>query len=307
MFNLTQLKTFIAVVEEGSISSAAEKISITQPAVSLHIQGLEDYMGTGILSRRGRGLELNAAGKALYEKAKEIISYMENAENQIFSSINDVKKDISIGAGPIMSDYVLPHVIAYFKKDHPQVEVGIEPSETSLIIKGVLDHTFDLGFIGAPVKNDKIEMEEWVEEELLLIAPPGHPFAKRKSILCKELEGQNFILRKQITGIRMFLENKLREAGMGEPLLSPAFEVPSTASILTSVEAGLGISFVSRWVGKQAIELGTVVHVPIEDVSLVRNLFIINRKNKRKLPIVENLLIHLRQYKEKNKSNTDTA
>jgi len=298
MLNLNQLKTFVTVVEEGSISSAAEKINITQPAVSLHIQGLEDYMGTGLLNRRGRGLELSSAGKALFGKAKELILHFENAEDAIINAVNDVKKDITIGAGPIMSDYVLPHVIASFKKDNVDIEVKIEPSETSLIIKGVLDHSYDLGFIGAPVKNDKIEMEEWIEEELLLIVPPNHPFAKRKSINSKELDGQNFIMRKEITGIRMFLEQKLQSAGLKESVLQPAFEVPSTTSVLTSVEAGLGISFVSRWVGKQAIELGTVALVPIEDVSLIRNLYIINRKNKRKLPCVESLLTHLRRYKD---------
>ncbi|KJR96133.1 MAG: hypothetical protein VR68_15555 [Peptococcaceae bacterium BRH_c4a] len=298
MININQLKTFVTVVEEQGISSAAEKIALTQPAVSLHIQGLEDCVGTGLFIRRGRGLELNSIGRALFDKAKEMVLNYENAEKSIINTINMIKQDITIGAGPIMSDYVLPHVIASFKKDNANIEVKIEPSETSLIIKGVLDHSFDLGFIGAPVGNEKIEMEEWIEEELLLIVPPNHPFAKRKSINSKELEGQNFIMRKEITGIRMFLEQKLRSAGLKESVLQPAFEVPSTTSVLTSVEAGLGISFVSRWVGKQAIELGTVALVPIENVSLIRNLYIINRKNKRKLPCVESLLTHLRRYKD---------
>lgn len=298
MININQLKTFVTVVEEQGISSAAEKIALTQPAVSLHIQGLEDYVGTGLFIRRGRGLELNSIGRALFEKAKELVSNCENAEKSIINTINSIKQDITIGAGPIMSDYVLPYVIASFKKDNAYIEVKIEPSETSLIIKGVLDHSYDLGFIGAPVGNEKIEMEEWIEEELLLIVPPNHPFAKRKSINSKELEGQNFIMRKEVTGIRMFLEQKLQSAGLKKSALQPAFEVPSTTSVLTSVEAGLGISFVSRWVGKQAIELGTVALVPIEDVSLIRNLYIINRKNKRKLSCVESLLTHLRRYKD---------
>jgi len=303
MLNINQLKTFVMVVEEKGISSAAEKLALTQPAVSLHIQGLEDYIGAGLFTRRGRGIELNDIGKALFEKAKDLVVYFENAEKSIINTINLVKQDISIGAGPIMSDYVLPHVIASFKKSHPDTSIAIEASETLLIIKGVLDHSFDLGFIGAPVINDKLDLEEWIEEELLLIVPPNHPFARRKSVKATELEGQKLIFRKQITGIRMFLENRFQLAGLKESILTPVIEVPSTASVLTSVEAGLGISFISSWVVRQAIELGTVVAVPLEDLTLIRNLYIASRKNKRKMPLVEELLEHLRQYK---KQNTET-
>ncbi len=300
MININHLRTFITVVESGGVSAASKKISLTQQGVLLHIQKLEDDLGVGLFEKRGRTLELTGAGEQILSLARDLVLLHSSMEEKILNQIDNLKRDIIIAAGPVTSDYILPYFISAFKKEHPKVNIRIDPSETFSIIKGVLDHTYDIGFIGAPVKNSRLEIQEWIKEEILFIVPPHHPFAKKNSIKARELTGQNFIFRKHFTGLQLFLENCLKEIGL-KGVLTPSLEVPTTTSILTSVQADLGVSFVSKWVAKQAIELGEVVAVPIEELSLVRSLYIISKKNKRNPPAIKRLLDNLLQNKNLEK------
>jgi DNA-binding transcriptional LysR family regulator len=300
MININHLRTFITVVESGGVPAAAKKISLTQQGVLFHIQKLEDDLGIGLFERRGRTLELTGEGKKILSLARELVLLHSNMENKLLNQIDNLKRDIIIAAGPVTSDYILPYFISAFKKEHPEVNIRIDPSETFSIIKGVLDHTYDIGFIGAPVKNSRLEIEEWIKEEILFIVPPHHPFAKRDSIKARELMGQKFVFRKHFTGLQLFLENRFKEIGL-KGVLKPSLEVPTTTSILTSVQADLGVSFLSKWVAKHAIELGEVVAVPIEEISLVRFLYIISKRNKRKIPAVKHLLDNLLLNKNEEK------
>ncbi len=302
MININQLRTFIAVVEGGGVSAAAKKLSLTQQGVLFHIQKLEDDLGAGLFERRGRTLEVTDAGKKILGPARELVALHGTMEKKMLDQIDSLKKNILIAAGPVTSDYILPYFISVFKKERPEVNIRINPSETFAIIKGVLDHTYDIGFIGAPVKNSRLEIQEWIKEEILFLVPPRHPFAKRSSIKARELVGQNFIFRKHFTGLQLFLENCFKKLGL-KGVLTPSLEVPTTTSILTSVQADLGVSFLSKWVAKHAIELGEVVAVPIEEMSLVRPLYIITRKNKRKSPAIKHLWDNLLQNKVQGRAD----
>lgn len=300
MININNLRTFVAVIDSGGVPAAARKISLTQQGVLFHIQKLEDDLGVGLFERRGRTLELTDVGEKILKLARDLVLLHGSMEEKILKQIDTIKRDIIIAAGPVTSDYILPYFISAFKKDHPEADIRIHPSETFSIIKGVVDHTYDIGFIGAPVKNSRLEIQEWIKEEILFIVPPHHPFAKRDSIKAGELVGQKFIFRKHFTGLQLFLEDRFKEMGL-KGILTPSLEAPTTTSILTSVQADLGVSFLSKWVAKQAIELGEVVAVPIEEISLVRSLYIISKKNKRITPAVMQLLDHLLQNKNLEK------
>lgn len=296
MPNLNQIKTFVTVVEEGSLSAAADRLSLTQPAISLHIQNLEDYFGVSLLHRRGRDMELTPVGKTLFREGKKIITMYKKTEEEIFTEIFRSKSRIVIGSGPIMTDYVIPHMMAFFRKNHPDIELVVEPMETDSIVRGVLDHSLDIGFIGYKEKNSKLTVDEWVKDELLLIVPPDHPFAGREYILLDELKGQEFVWRKEVTGIGRFFEEKIRKAGKNIDV-TPSIIVSSTMSVLTSVQAGLGISVISKWVAEKPIEAGTIASVPIKDISLTRNLYIITHRITRKPPIVMEFLEASKEFK----------
>lgn len=297
MPNLNQIKTFVIVVEEGSLSSAAEKLKLTQPAVSLHIQNLEDYFGVSLLNRRGREMELTPVGDILLREGKKVISTYERAEAEILAEIFRNKHQIVIGAGPIMTDYVIPHMMGFFKKNHPDIDLVVEPLETDNIAKGVLDHSMDVGFIGYNMKNPKLSVEEWVKDELMLIVPVDHPFARKEFITLEELEGQEFVWRKEVTGISRFFEEKIKQSGK-KINIDPSIVVSSTMSVLTSVQAGLGLSVISKWVAEKQVQAGMLASVRIRDISLTRSLYIITHKLTQKPPMVLNFLEAAREFKK---------
>ena len=300
MININQLKTFVTVVEEGSLSAAGEKLNLTQPAISLHIQNVVDYFGVHLLNRRGKEMEPTPVGEVLFQESKKLISNYNQLEDVIFSEIFKSKSQIVIGAGPLMTDHIIPHMMGFFKKNHPDIDLVVNPMDTGSTVKGILDHSLDVGFMGFHVKNNRLQVEEWINDELMLILPVDHPFAQREYIHLDELKGQEFVWHKQFTGLRMFFEEKIKQAGKDIDI-TPSIIVTSTLSVLTSVHAGLGISLISRRVAENSVENGLLATVPVKDVLLLRKLYIVTHRMKKKPPAVESFLEATKEFKEQIK------
>lgn len=294
--NISHFQTFIQVVAEGSFADAAKKLEITQPAATLHVQKLEDALGIALFAKQGRGVELTEAGQTVLAEAQQLIHILSRFDEKLDQRLSEVKRSVTVGAGPLTTAYILPHVIASFRRNHPDIDVMAESSETDLIIRGIVDHTFDVGVVGVKVVQDKVILEEWIEDELVLIVPPDHPFARRGIIGAEELRDQRFVWQNRVTGIRRFVEAKFAERGVDIDF-NCSKEVGGIDSVLTSVNAGLGISIVSRVAASMTIELGKVVRIPIEDCCLVRKIYIVTKKTKKLRPVVEQFLNHMRQFR----------
>lgn len=296
MLNLNLLKTFITVVEQGTLSAAAEKLGLSQPTVTLHIQNLEDSLAVKLLERRGKGAELTQEGEIVVRKARELLAFCDNLEEEVFAELYRTKRQIRVGAGPMMADHVLPHIVARFQKAHPGIDVMIEPNETSSIIKGVLDHTYDVGFVGFPLRGDQLDLLEWIEDELVLIVPTNHPFAIRESVQVAELAQQNFIWQNGASGIRMFVQNELSLRGLNLTTETARGVASSTMSLLSSVSAGLGVAVVPRYSAQNAINMGMVGAVRIEGASMIRKLYIAIPKHDRKSVMIDQFIDAAKSY-----------
>lgn len=297
MININLLNTFATVVEEGSLSGAGKKLNLTQPAVGLHIQHVVDYFGVTLLSRRGKEMVPTPEGEILYKEIKKLISTHKQFEQYTLSEMFKSKNQIVIGAGPLMTDYIIPHMMGFFKKNHPDIDLVVKPMNTYSTVKGILDHSLDVGFLGFNVKDNKLQVEEWIKDDLMLITPVDHPFAKREYILLEELKGQEFVWHKDFTGLKMFIDEKMRQAGM-DTFINPNIIVTSTLSVLTSVQAGLGISLISSRVAEQSVESGKISSVPIKDVFMQRALYIATHRLKRIPSIVQSFLEASKDFKE---------
>jgi DNA-binding transcriptional LysR family regulator len=307
MLNLNLLRTFIVVVEQGTLSAAAQKLHLRQPTITLQIQNLEESIGVKLLTRKGKGVELTPEGEIVLRKAVQLITSCQKLEAELFEELQRGKVQIRVGAGPMMTDHILPHVVARFQQTHPGIEVMVEPTETASIIKGVLDHTYDVGFVGFPLRDDRLELAEWIEDELVLIVPPSHPWASRQSVQPAELVEQVFIWHKSASGIRMFVQEKLAERQAALPAQAGGCgEVSSTMSLLSSVNAGLGITIVPRYSAQDAIEIGRVASVRIEGVSLVRRLYIATLKHERRPAVIGQFVDAAKSY-ERGKQDGDKA
>ena len=135
MLNLNLLRTFITVIEKGTLSAAAQKLGLRQPTISLQIQNLEVSIGVKLLTRKGKSVELTPEGEIVLRRATQPIATCQKMEAELFEELQRGKIQIRVGAGPIMTDHILPHVVALFQQSHPGIEVVVEPTETAAIIK----------------------------------------------------------------------------------------------------------------------------------------------------------------------------
>lgn len=277
---LNLLITFVRVVEKQSLSGAARELFLTQPAVSKHIQTLEDLYGVQLLDRVGRRIRLTEAGEVLYRHALNILRIMEDLDNSIAQTTIEVRGNLVIGASTVPGHYVLPSIIGQFKRTYPEVRVSLEIGDTGGIINNLLEQRFDLAVVGAQVKNRKLTCVFLEEDQLKLIVPTQHTFATQSLVKVEDLLLENLIWREKGSGTRMVLEKKLLEQGINPDKLQIILELGSTEAIITAVEEGLGLAFVSRWALEKSEALGRIVSLDLEGFDLQRSLYLVYPKRK---------------------------
>ena len=269
------LKTFVTVVEEKSLSRAADILYLTQPAVSKHIKALERFFNVSFFHRQGQKVSLTEEGEVFYNQAKEIIKKWDHALQTMEELSGKVGGVLKIGASTIPGEYILPYLLGSYKKEYPEVDIKLEIGDTSKIVRMLLAEDIHIGVVGARVERKRLKAKKFMEDELVLIMPRDHPLAKKEKIYSSDLLQDNLIWREKGSGTRKVVEEKMVKEGMALDTLEPGLELGSTQSIITAVEAGLGISLVSLWAVKKEQALKKLVVKNIEDISLKRDLFLL--------------------------------
>ncbi|MDA8234035.1 MAG: selenium metabolism-associated LysR family transcriptional regulator [Clostridia bacterium] len=278
--NIKQLESFILVAEEKNFTRAAKQLYMTQPAISFQIKSLEEQLGIQLFERLDKAVELTDAGRLILPEAKKIQANYEKIRDSIAEMKGLKRGHLNIGASTIPGEYLMPHVIGKFKSLHPKIDVVLQIASTGKVVEMLLNREIHLGIVGAPVKNQSLVSSPLTEDRLILIASPQHPLACRESIKAEEMTQYSFIMREQGSGTRMVIENRLRKIGINSDSLQLAMELGSTRAIITAVEAGLGISLVSRWAAEDALKLGLLKEILIEDLEFIRSLYLITNKLK---------------------------
>ncbi|MEW6624327.1 MAG: selenium metabolism-associated LysR family transcriptional regulator [Bacillota bacterium] len=272
------LSVFKAVADKRSFSQAAKALHISQPAISLQIQSLEEDLGTRLFDRNNKRVVLTQAGKTYYKYATQIIELYDLARKEISELTGLVKGKIKIGASLTIGEYVLPKIAGYFVKDHPEVNLTINIANTEEITRHLLSNTLDLGLVEGPIKHADLVLEKFMSDELVVIVPYEHPWAKKELISIDNLLSQPFILRESGSGTRQVMEDKLGEHGISSDDLQIAMELGSTQSIKEGVEAGLGVSIISKWAIKKDVKFKTLGITRVENCSFFRNFYLVYNK-----------------------------
>ncbi|MFZ3089021.1 MAG: selenium metabolism-associated LysR family transcriptional regulator [Nitrospirota bacterium] len=270
-----KLKIFCAVAETGSFSKASKIVNLTQPAVSLQIQALEELYETAIFDRSGKNITLTPAGKLLYKYAKDILSLYSSAEREINATIGLSKGSLSVGASSTIGNYLLPTVIIAFRKKYPKIDVNLVVSNTKGIVEFLNAGRIDIGLVEGEVSKQSLEIERLLDDELVLIMPPDHPWVKRKNISVSELLTQPVIMREEGSGTRQMIEKHLINNKISLSNLKISLVLGSTEAIKTAVEQGMGVSILSRWAVKKEVQFGTIKVNSFKDIQLMRNFSII--------------------------------
>ena len=291
-----KLRVFCAVAETKSFSKASELIHLTQPAVSLQIQAMEELYETRLFDRSGNSINLTPAGEILYKRAKEILALYAEAQHNISEITGAIKGSLSIGASSTIGNYLLPHIIAAFKKKVPQVNISLVVSNTKTITERLNAGEIDIALVEGDVSKQRFSVETLISDELVVTMSPAHPWAERRSLSAIELTKEPLILREEGSGTRQIILKHLEEHGIKLDQLKIALVMGSTEAIKGAVEEGLGVSIMSGWAVRKWIKLGLLKVATFKDLKFNRNFTIISPKRNYSTHTAKEFLNFLKVY-----------
>ena len=275
--NINQLKIFYYAAKNGNLSTAANELFITQPAVTKGIQRLQEHYEIKFIDFVGKKLMLTDAGEVLYQIAEKIFEMEKKAEESIRDFQQRKRGQIRVLSSESFGDYYLPHIIIPFNKAYPLVRVSMNILPTEQVVEKTAGLNCDLGFISYPVEHKKLSVREVLEDKLVIITAPNHPLAHKKNLKPKDLEGQNFIMHEKGSAPRRAIEELIRKnnISIGIPL-----ELSSNRAIKRAVEESTGIALISRKVANEEIRAKRLKAINVADPSMTRKFFLIHHKDK---------------------------
>jgi DNA-binding transcriptional LysR family regulator len=269
-----QLAAFCAVVERKSFSQAAERLGVTQPAVSLQIRSLEQRLGRQLLDRSGRRVEPTEAGLRHYASAQRLLQ----AEEQMLEELESddegvVTGTLELGASTGPGGTVVPVLLCEFQERHPDVRVRLTVSDTQRVVAQVGDRELELGIVGAARRHRGVTFEPFFRDEVVLAVPPAHRFAG-KTVTLDELRSEPLIVMQDGAGVRQVLEDELRNAGSRLRDLDVRLELGLQESVRSAVLAGHGVTFISRLAVDGDIAAGLLATARVRGLDPVREIFL---------------------------------
>lgn len=288
------LQVFVTVAEKQNFSRAAEEHHMTQPAVSQYIRLFEETIGTRLLERNNKYVRLNKAGEIVYHYAKEILGLYTKMENLVDSLENKVSGPLSIGASYTFGEYVLPKLIANVLEMYPDVQPTVTIGNTAKIAHLVASHQLDIGIVEGYFNEVDLVEEVFAEDHMVVVSSPEHRLAQVKGqVYMSDLEKETWIVREQGSGTREATEKIFRHF---ESVPRKCMYFSSTQPIKESVEAGLGISILSKWAVQKELRHGDLTIIEIDDLPLVRTFSMLT-KSKFQTKALEVFIDFLRNHK----------
>jgi DNA-binding transcriptional LysR family regulator len=276
----TKLKVFCTVAETKSFTRASKIVHLSQPAVSLQIQALEEFFETKLFDKTGKQVNLTPAGKILYEHASHIMSHYNEVVKEINKLTGTMKGAVEIGASTTLGNYILPQIITDFKRVHPRIKIKLRIGNTARIEDLMHSGFVDFGIVEGRTEKSTTKTEKLIQDQLTLIVHPNHALTRKRSVSILELTREPFILREQGSGTRQQIEKFLDKHGLGTQDLHVGLIMGSTESIKAAVEAGNGMAILSHWAVRKEVEDGRLKTIRLREGDIPRDLSFIYRKKQ---------------------------
>ena len=275
-----QLAAFCAVVERRSFSQAAERLGVTQPAVSLQVRALEKRLGVQLLDRSGRRVEPTEAGLRLYRGAQRLLALEEQLVADVGGEAEgDLAGTFEIGASTGPGGIVLAQLLCEFQGRHPELHISLSVFDTQTVVERVADRELELGVVGAARRHRGVVFEPFFHDEVILACPPGHRFAG-KTVTLDEIRGERLIVMQEGAGVRQMIEDELRRIGSRLRDLDVRIELGLQESVTTAVRAGFGVTFISRTSVEPDLAAGTLTQARVEGLELEREIFLVRASGR---------------------------
>jgi LysR family transcriptional regulator, transcriptional activator of the cysJI operon len=269
-----RLKVFRTVAEHLNFRKAAERLFLTQPAITLQIKALEDDLGIRLFDRAGNRVALTPQGSVLLVYAKKIAALVSEAEQELGAEDGKISGELTLGVSTTVAQYVLPRLLGAFLDQHPRVQFSLHSGNTSEIVHLLLDSKISVGLIEGPARDRGIRTEPFMQDELVLIMPPAF---EPDHMSGAQLLASNLLMREQGSGSRRVVEIALEKAGLKLKSFKNVMDLDSTEAIKSAVEVGLGIGFVSRWAISKELELGALKVAEVVGLKVDRHFSLISR------------------------------
>ena len=267
--NLHHLRLFTAVVNQGGFTKAAASLHLSQPAISKSLNELERQLNLTLLERSGRSIRLTDAGQALYARARELFGVEWIAEQEL-REIRGLKRGVlRIGASTTIATYMLPPYLGRFHLRHPGIRIRATSANTRAVLRMLLESRADIALVEGPVSHPQVEVQPWLDDELVVISHPQHRLLSRNDVDVGMLVREQFIVREPGSGTRYVSARALALHGVR---LTNTMRVGGTESIKQAVAAGLGLAIVSRAAAADQLALGKIAVLSVNGLVIRRTL-----------------------------------
>lgn len=264
-----RVKVFRTVARQMNFSRAAEELLLTQPAVTQQIKALEEECGVPLFDRRGGQISLTPGGAALLPYAEKLKSLSDEALAAVAAASGENAGRLAIGASQTIGQYLLPNLIAAFVRENPRVRIAAQSGNTDDMLAELVAHRIQLALIEGPALRKDVHCEPFMEDHMVLVVPASHEWADQ-DISVDLLKDAPLLMREFGSGSRRVVEDALSTVGLKKKELHTSMELNSTEGLLNAVEAGLGVTFVSRWAVRNQLRLGTLKLARVRGLKLSR-------------------------------------
>ncbi|HLR79797.1 MAG TPA: LysR family transcriptional regulator [Bacillota bacterium] len=289
------LHVFVTVVDKKNFSRAAEKLHMTQPAVSQYIHLLEERVGARLLERTNKYVCLTKAGEIVDHHAREILGMYTNMQRLVDDLTKRVKGPLAVGASYTFGEYVLPHVLASLQRQYPDIDPTITIGNTATIADFVTSHQLDVGIVEGHFQDEQVRVTDFAEDRMVVVASVDSPLVnKQQSVSLAELENELWIIRERGSGTREATERMFSQIGIAP---HRRMYISSTQPIKEAVEAGLGVSLLSQWAIQKELKNGYLKMVHVKGLPYIRQFSILT-KSPYQTKAVETFLDVVQHYEE---------
>ncbi|MGD9888010.1 MAG: LysR family transcriptional regulator [Halothiobacillaceae bacterium] len=289
-----RLKVFYTVARLLSFTKAAESLHMTQPAVTFQVRQLEEHFDTRLFDRTHNRVTLTDVGVVVYEVAERIFEHYDEMERRVREMTGEMGGSLNIGASMTVAENMLPALLGQFRKKHPDLNVRLKVGNSESIVSMVEHNVIDLAIVEGSISNKNLLVEACRDDELVVIMPPDHPLAKSETLTIDHLMPYQFICREEGSGTREAIFNYLIEQGYPDGW-TVCMELGSPEAIKGAVEAGMGLSVMSKSGIAKELKLGMLASVPL-DPPLLRGFSFVRQRHKFRLPAMEALLTFARAF-----------
>ena len=274
MIEVHELQIFAAAAETENFSAAARKLHLSQPAISFQVQALEQRLNVQLFQRIGRRIVLTEAGHDLLPMAREMMNLSSRIEESMCAAQGVIKGHLLIGCSTSPGKYILPHLIGAFRKQYPEVQFSVQVMDRQAVEEKLIEKMIHIGVLSLGSRHKELECWTLLTDELVLIVGAHHPWGERERVTLAELGTADWILREGGAATRQLVAATLAEHGLPSDDLRVAMELGSVEAVEAAVEAGHGVSIVSRVAVQRGLELRRIRVVQVEGLSVQREIYL---------------------------------